>query len=276
MVVIGWGDATTSISAVTDSAGNVYKLAIGPTRTSNASQAVYYAANVTASSSNTVQVTFSGTVQSADVRIAEYQGIALTNPLDVAAGAAGGTSANPANTWLTTNNANDLIVAVDLADGGAPIGVSSTSAAAYATRLGTDTGNSLADRIVSAAGPYQVESISADGGGIVQVVAFKLAGGGDSNTQGLSAPGNLVAEPGAAQINLSWTAATDNIGVSGYLVERCDGLNCVNFEQIASVTTTSYSDAGPFADSGSYTYRVRATDVANLSSSYSNTASAAP
>ena len=39
------------------------------------------------------------------------------------------------------------------------------------------------------------------------------------------------------QINLSWTAATDNIGVVGYRVERCQGAGCTTFAQIATPTT---------------------------------------
>ena len=73
------------------------------------------------------------------------------------------------------------------------------------------------------------------------------------------------------QINLSWTASTDNTGVTGYLVERCQGAGCSNFAQIATPTTTTYSDLGLGA--GSYSYRVRATDAAGNLSSYSNVAS---
>ena len=43
------------------------------------------------------------------------------------------------------------------------------------------------------------------------------------DTQAPSAPGNLVATAlGVSQVNLSWTASTDNVGVAGYLVERQD------------------------------------------------------
>ena len=33
----------------------------------------------------------------------------------------------------------------------------------------------------------------------------------------------------ATQITLSWTAATDNVGVTGYRVERCQGASCSSF-----------------------------------------------
>ena len=43
------------------------------------------------------------------------------------------------------------------------------------------------------------------------------------DTQPPSAPANLVATAiGVSQVHLSWTASTDNVGVTGYLVERQD------------------------------------------------------
>src|SRR6266481_2703108 len=89
-----------------------------------------------------------------------------------------------------------------------------------------------------------------------------------------SAPANLaVMSASSTQVNLSWTASTDNVGVTGYMVERCQGAACSNFAQIATPTTTTFSDTALTA-STSYSYRVRATDAAGNLSAYSNTASA--
>ncbi len=89
-----------------------------------------------------------------------------------------------------------------------------------------------------------------------------------------AAPTNLTATvASASQINLAWTASTDNVGVTGYMVERCTGAACSNFAQISAPTATTFSDAGLTA-STSYSYRVRATDAANNLSAYSSTASA--
>src|SRR5882762_8362260 len=87
-----------------------------------------------------------------------------------------------------------------------------------------------------------------------------------------SAPANLaVMSASSTQVNLSWTASTDNVGVTGYMVERCQGAACSNFAQIATPTTTTFNDAGLIA-STSYSYRVRANDAANNPSPYSSTA----
>ena len=89
-----------------------------------------------------------------------------------------------------------------------------------------------------------------------------------------SAPANLTATAASTtQINLSWAASTDNVGVTGYKVERCSGASCSNFAQIAAPTATTFSDTGLTA-STSYSYRVRANDAAGNNSAYSNTASA--
>ncbi len=77
-----------------------------------------------------------------------------------------------------------------------------------------------------------------------------------------SAPRGFVATASSStQIALSWTAATDNVGVTGYQLERCQGSGCSNFLQIATPATTSYGDTG-LAASTSYSYRVRALDAA--------------
>ena len=55
------------------------------------------------------------------------------------------------------------------------------------------------------------------------------------DTQPPTDPSGLTATAaGATQINLSWTASTDNVGVTGYQVERCQGAACINFVQIAT------------------------------------------
>src|SRR5262249_20338859 len=89
-----------------------------------------------------------------------------------------------------------------------------------------------------------------------------------------SAPGTLtVTASGSTQINLGWGAATDDVGVTGYRVERCAGAGCSAFAQIATPTATSFSDTG-LAAGTSYSYQVRASDAAGNLGGYSNVASA--
>jgi fibronectin type 3 domain-containing protein len=84
-----------------------------------------------------------------------------------------------------------------------------------------------------------------------------------------SAPTNLVAGAlNPTTINLSWSASTDNIGVTNYLVFR-DTLP----SPIATVVGTAFSDTG-LTPLSSHSYRVIAIDGAGNLSGYSNTATA--
>ena len=93
------------------------------------------------------------------------------------------------------------------------------------------------------------------------MVAFRAASAGPPDTQVPTAPTNLAANAASStQINLSWTASTDNVGVTGYQIERCTVAGCANFALLTTVSTTSYNNTGLTA-STSYSYRVRATDA---------------
>ena len=87
-----------------------------------------------------------------------------------------------------------------------------------------------------------------------------------------SVPTNLTAAASSiSQIDLSWS---DSDTETGYKIERCTGVDCSNFTQIATVdaNVTSYSNTGLTA-STSYSYRVRAYNAVG-DSGYSNQASA--
>src|SRR5437763_14731426 len=99
----------------------------------------------------------------------------------------------------------------------------------------------------------------------MQLVAFRAAPVVADSTPP-TAPTNLLANAiSGSQVDLTWTASTDNIGVAGYLLERCQGASRSNFAQIATSTATGFRDTGLVAGAP-YSYRVRATDPpANLS-----------
>jgi glucose/arabinose dehydrogenase len=93
------------------------------------------------------------------------------------------------------------------------------------------------------------------------------------DTEPPTAPTGLVATASSStQVGLAWTAATDNVGVVQYRIERCQGAGCSAFSEIATVTGTSFTDSGR-SPSTSYSYRVRAQDAALHLGPYSNTAS---
>ncbi|MCS5729386.1 polysaccharide lyase beta-sandwich domain-containing protein [Herbiconiux moechotypicola] len=93
------------------------------------------------------------------------------------------------------------------------------------------------------------------------------ATGGGGDTEPPTAPTGLAATAvSTTQIDLSWTASTDDVGVTGYTVYR-DGT------AIGTSTTTSFSDTG-LTPSTSYVYTVRASDAVPQLSAPSAPASA--
>ena len=61
------------------------------------------------------------------------------------------------------------------------------------------------------------------------------SGGSTGDTTAPSNPTNFVASAvSSSQINLTWSASTDNVGVTGYRLDRCSGANCSNFTEIAT------------------------------------------
>src|SRR5712691_10556308 len=88
-----------------------------------------------------------------------------------------------------------------------------------------------------------------------------------ADTQPPTAPAGLVAAAvGDRQINLSWTASTDTVGVDHYVIYR-------GVVQVGTSTTTSFSDTG-LQPSTAYSYTVKAVDAATNASAASNTATA--
>ncbi|MFG2652477.1 glycoside hydrolase family 6 protein [Streptomyces sp. NPDC048436] len=82
-----------------------------------------------------------------------------------------------------------------------------------------------------------------------------INGGGGGDTKAPTAPTGLTATAKTADsVSLSWTASTDDTGVSGYDVFR-SGV------KVGSTTTTSYTDTG-LAASTAYSYTVKAKDAA--------------
>lgn len=89
-----------------------------------------------------------------------------------------------------------------------------------------------------------------------------------SDTQAPSIPSGLSASAASSsQINLSWSASTDNVGVAGYKIYR-------GGSYLKSVTGTSASDTG-LSPGTTYSYQVSAYDAAGNESAKSSTISAA-
>jgi hypothetical protein len=98
-----------------------------------------------------------------------------------------------------------------------------------------------------------------------QLSEFEVYGPGTGDTQAPTAPANLAfTEPSAGQVKLTWTAATDNTGVTGYDIYANDTL-------LTSVVggVTTYTDNRPANQA--VTYYIRAKDAAGNQSANSET-----
>ena len=88
-------------------------------------------------------------------------------------------------------------------------------------------------------------------------------GGAAPDTQAPSAPSNLVASNVAqTTLTLSWTASTDNVGVTGYDIFQ-------GTTNIGTVTTTSANITG-LSPATAYAFKIRAHDAAGNNSAFSN------
>ncbi|ROP41730.1 PQQ-dependent sugar dehydrogenase [Saccharothrix texasensis] len=77
-----------------------------------------------------------------------------------------------------------------------------------------------------------------------------------ADTEPPTTPAGVTATASGTTVTVRWTAATDNVGVTGYEVLR-DG---VQVGSTSGATTTSFTDSGLAADTR-YTYQVRARDA---------------
>jgi hypothetical protein len=214
VVAVGWGSTTVGISSVTDSQGNSYTLAIGPSATTSVgSTSIYYAPNIAAAAAgaNTVTVTFSAAVPFPDVRVAEYSGISTTSPLDVTT-VATGTGTTSSSGAVSTTNANDLLVGSNwVLSGTTGPGTGFTQRVISAW-----DGDILEDEIVSATGSYTATApISPSAAWIMQMAAFKAASSGGDTTPPTAPSGLTATAASGSQINLSWTAPLITSGSPG-------------------------------------------------------------
>jgi hypothetical protein len=264
IVAVGWGDTTSAISSITDSKGNTYTRAVGPTASTGLQQAIYYAKNI-AAGSNTVSVNFNQAAAYPDVRILEYSGLDPTSPLDVtAAGTGNGTGASSGS--ATTTSANELIFG-----SGTTTGTTFTAAGSgFTTRVLNIYGNMAEDKTVSSAGSYAATATNSGGYWVMQMGAFKASASSSppsaptvtsiSPTSGTANGGTAVNIIGTnftsgANVSFAGTAATNVIAVSSSSITATAPAHTAG--AVSVVVTNSSGQSGILANG--YTYTVSGT-----------------
>ena len=120
ILAIGWNNATSNITSVTDSAGNTYQLAVPTARGAAASarrSTTPRTSRPPPAGTNTVTVTFNTATPYVDIRALEYSGLDPVNPFDVGTSASG-TGATANSGTVTTTAANALIFGAGITTGG--------------------------------------------------------------------------------------------------------------------------------------------------------------
>ena len=258
VVYVLWSN--TAAVSISDSRGDAYAIAAPRTTWGSSWSAQgFYAKNVVGGPT-TVTASFATAVGSFGVvYVHEYSGVDKVAPVDVTKSATGTSTAMSTGSVATTNP-SDLFFAVSASNNKVTKGGSG-----YTTRS-TAYGNRTEDRNVTTAGSYSATATQNGSAWVMQLLAFKAdSGTGDSAPP--SVPTGLGATPASTtQINLGWTASTDNVGVTAYRVFR-------NGTQVGTSSTTSYQDSG-LAPATTYSYAVAALDAAGNQSAQSPPVSA--
>src|SRR5881396_565209 len=137
------------------------------------------------------------------------------------------------------------------------------------TQIATTTTTSYANTGLSPSTTYSytVAAFDAAGNLSAQSSAASATTPAAPDTTPPTVPTGLTATAvSSSQINLSWTASFDSVGVTGYRVYR-------GGTQIATTSTTSFTNTG-LSPSTTYTYAVAAFDAAGNLSAQSSAASA--
>ena len=243
----------TGAASVSDSLGNSYISAVGPTRWSNSkySTQIFYVINASGGT-DTVTATFATKLSQFGIVYAhEYSGVRQAAPVDVtvaASGASGGLSSG----LIATTNAIDLLFA-----GGVSANVVTRAGAGYTARSFSQ-GNIAEDKVVSVKGSYSATASNSGGSWAIQMVAFKGLAAGDTTPP--TVPTGLAATVlSASQINLAWNASTDPDNTSSQLSYNIyrNGTRVY----ITAAGVTSWTDSG-LSPSTTYSYTVSAADPA--------------
>ena len=174
-----------------------------------------------------------------------------SRPTDLTGAAAGSTGANLS--WgASTDN----------------VGVTGYVVRRNGLQVATPATTSYADAGLSAGATYSYTVAARDAAGNISPdstsVSVTTAIAADT-TAPTTPTGLTAAVAGSTGANLSWSASTDNVGVTGYIVRR-------NGVQVATPATTSFADTGLSAAT-TYSYTVAARDAAGNISANSATAS---
>jgi hypothetical protein len=209
ILAAGWNDVASSITGVSDSAGNEYRVAAAMSRGNGMSQAIYYCPNIRAGS-NTVTVTFDRPAAYVDLRVTQYSGLSQTNTFDTGTSATGVGALASCGT-LNVGASNELLFAA-----GMTATAFAGSGAGFAVRILTlPDGDLAADQVAASAGAYSVSAPLRSGAWLMQLTAFKAASPAVRLRASLSSTNTVV---------IAWTA-----GLANFVLEEKEALEATSW-----------------------------------------------
>ncbi|WP_433378156.1 discoidin domain-containing protein [Streptosporangium sp. CA-115845] len=237
--------------AVSPAAAAGPNLAVGKATSSSSTTAPYGAANVTDGNANTYWESsnnvFPQWLQVDLGAVTNVDQIILKLP--------------PAAAWATRTQTLSVLA-------GTSASPTSTIVGSAGYTFNPATGNTVTINFAATTARYLRLNITANTGWPAgQVSEFEVYGptGSGDDTSPPTTPSNLAyTEPGSGQIRLTWSASSDNVGVTGYDVYA----NNVLRASVAGDVLT-YTDTQPA--SATVSYYVKAKDAANNQSGNSNT-----
>ena len=185
------------------------------------------------------------------------------------------TTAPLAPTGLSGTPMSSTAVSLSWTASSGNVSVTSYVVSRNGAQIGQSAMTSYVDSGLAAATTYQYAVAALDAAGNTSQSSPSInvttsGAGTTADTTAPSQPGSFTAAAaGSTGANLSWTASTDNVGVTVYVLKR-------NGVQIATPTTTTFADTG-LSVATTYTYTVAARDAAgNTSTAASASVTTAP
>jgi chitodextrinase len=189
-----------------------------------------------------------------------------SNTVSVTSGAPDATPPSPPS-GLVANVASATEVDLGWTASTDNVGVAGYRIYRNGTLVGTSATNAYADRGVQPATNYSYYTIAYDAAGNSSTASNTASATTPAtpDTTSPSTPSGVAAvAPSSTEVDVSWTASTDNVGVAGYRIYRNGAL-------VGSSATNAYADTG-VQPATSYSYYTIAYDAAGNSSAASNTA----
>jgi fibronectin type 3 domain-containing protein len=267
-LLVGWFGQYNSTGQVrvSDNVNGAWTRGASEAWSTTGDLALYYVQNSAASASGVTITIAASTATYLEAAASAYSGVARTGALDKAVVAKGvGTAADSGAT--ASVGAGELVVG-GIITGGSPGSVTA----------GASQGQTFTMRAQTASGSVDIEDVLSSTAGAQNgratlktatdwyAMAAVFLPFAIADAQAPTVPAGLTATPSSSlpQVNLGWSASTDNVGVTGYTVHR-------NGSVLATVSgsTLAYAD-NTVASLATYSYAVDAFDAAGNHSAQSS------